>query len=1702
MKFNYLFLIFAVIFFLSSSFAIVLTESDLNTTIYLDSNVLIDYNGFYFSLDFVDENAGINSYLEIDCNNKYVILDYNSGFSGFFISSLDDNFEISFALNELIVRNCNFITNEFTGFGGTILIFENIPNVSILDSNINIANSSFIWTASESNLDFSGSQFDLNQSMFLYVLGGNISYIEIYNLDINYFLDADYGIITVNESSDLNYLKVSNSNLNSIDDAGFFNKRYQTTPETDYNLRFEFENVVANNLIFSDLDLNLDYNFQNVFDTQDLNESSNIFEFAENNCFFTIDPFSNINSINILQSNMILKNACFLFSTQENLELDFSDFNLFLEDSDENKLTAFLIGDMNLLTIFGLNMVSYGLAFFQNPTYLNIFDSNIFQEGYFMIFLDYIGDVFLNFQNTNFVMGFNEDHGENTFLYVLFSDLNTFSISNLNISTDVNYYNFLQVGYSNVSNLVLTNSVIELSNFFYFGFSTVSGIIYNNLFGQFNPDINYILYSDSNIDLSFNNYLEENSLKRSLIFDALNVLINDLNIVDDSNWIGGNLWLDVNGGLICELDNYSPKGICDDSFTISGWDNNLLVSNYYYDYYPLTIDFILPDLNVYSYTINSTGIDNLYLTTGDFVDINFYFENSGLIDVNDVNMILIIQLLDDWFYDDSDVNLINLVSGEGGFYNYNLSISDFIGFGEDEIKPGFYDLNFILKLNTEDCSYLNDENCLNNFLFIENAFGIYEDVNYVLEVQSLDVNQDYPGIVRFDCNVMNLGLNSSDRDYNVVFLYDYNGFEYNGYYLQEFFSTDVIDSFEIETVSFEHLVEEEGTYRFACMVQDDRYIEGEQLKYYIEKEFHSLDYIDFTINELLFSGGVTNLDSKTIDCNVGNIGTKASILDYNVLFYVNDILYDFNLMSNILNINEYNLVSFNWDPIIGGDYNLKCEVDYLGQDKYLYNNNLDYNVVLLYTDLNIFINVPDVNAGHTIDINCIINNIGNSNVNDLNVGLYINDILFDSNIVDLVSIGENYNQIFSFNPSAKVNDLNIGCVLHYSDYNNLNNSYFIDKNVGADSDVDLTISSISFSGSLTDYSAKTIGCNVGNIGLETATEDYNVLFYVNNVLTNSNLVFNDLNVGSYNVTSFSWTPSANGTYNLKCEVDYNVNNYLGFDQNIDNNSMVISRTITLSTEGPGGPGTPQKYDLKAVLTTSNNVLSKDSNIILNSNITNIGSKELDSAVYEIYFYSDDDKIVLFSDNFSESNLPLNLFNTLTLNNLLSYGNILDLVDPEGKIKLYLEVIASDDGSLVNNLSTKIISINYLEANLDSLKINDLDLINEFRFDLEKDYTVEFNIDYLGVNSNDDITLNLRSNKRLIYTKKITFNEQIINESYSDSIELNILDFVSESEAKELILQVYGFDLNNSIHREKYYDLLSKLGIKFEGVSFSDNDYYLELSLNGQDYSENSNSKIDFSFYSSVSYSDTNSKEFIIDGEKDSKKKEEIRKYFLKYKYKLGLDENQIIFIYDDKNNFISNESIVISFKDNSYYFKTDFLGKVIYIPELDGNYNIIVSNLGLKGEFEVIKGYKSSDLDYIIFENSIVFSESNKSKIVYYIIPFLGIIILVLLAFFIFYYKKPKISNYDFTLNENYLKSEFFEKEQLEKDIKLAKREENILERKVIKKEIEFAKKEEFIIEQKISNNKKYRFKEKIIQINKEDKILENKLKQKTGYDL
>ncbi|PIU22411.1 MAG: hypothetical protein COT14_01265, partial [Candidatus Diapherotrites archaeon CG08_land_8_20_14_0_20_30_16] len=102
-------------------------------------------------------------------------------------------------------------------------------------------------------------------------------------------------------------------------------------------------------------------------------------------------------------------------------------------------------------------------------------------------------------------------------------------------------------------------------------------------------------------------------------------------LIDDSNYVGGNLWLNLDGNNLCTTDNDAPYGICDSNIQLLGSDEN------YYDHLAL-IDYSDVDLSptdirlsgtqagtitVYCDVNNLGGLD----ATSDY-NVSFYVDNS------------------------------------------------------------------------------------------------------------------------------------------------------------------------------------------------------------------------------------------------------------------------------------------------------------------------------------------------------------------------------------------------------------------------------------------------------------------------------------------------------------------------------------------------------------------------------------------------------------------------------------------------------------------------------------------------------------------------------------------------------------------------------------------------------------------------------------------------------------------------------------------------------------------------------------------------------------------------------------------------------------------------------------------------------------------------------------------------------------------
>jgi hypothetical protein len=174
-------------------------------------------------------------------------------------------------------------------------------------------------------------------------------------------------------------------------------------------------------------------------------------------------------------------------------------------------------------------------------------------------------------------------------------------------------------------------------------------------------------------------------------------------------------------------------------------------------------------------------------------------------------------------------------------------------------------------------------------------------------------------------------------------------------------------------------------------------------------------------------------------------------------------------------------------------------------------------------------------------------------------------------------------------------------------------------------------------------------------------------------------------------------------------------------------------------------------------------------------------------------------------------------------------------------------------------------------------------------------------------------------------------------------------------------------------------------------------------------------------------------------------------YLIVYKDKLGLNEEQIIFVFDDKNNLLRNVGITVLFGENNYFILTDNFGKAIFVPKELGEYEIIVpyDEKLVSGKFVVIKDYISSKNDFVeVISKRQGFNKLSSNAKIAIVVSSIAIVIIILsiLLYFVF---KPKKKFYDFEDTDFYKQSEYhISQTELKKEIIEVEREKNILKSK------------------------------------------------------
>jgi len=948
----------------------------------------------------------------------------------------------------------------------------------------------------------------------------------------------------------------------------------------------------------------------------------------------------------------------------------------------------------------------------------------------------------------------------------------------------------------------------------------------------------------------------------------------------------------------------------------------------------------------------------------------------------------------------------------------------------------------------------------------ENYFDYLPLKEYIINIDlipsslSLSNNFIYGNSVTLTLDYNNIGNTPTSSDYNITFYYD-NGSQVDlNYQLGATLNSDensnasyIWDVNVIGDINICAIIEYSGDYN-----SNNDSICNEVHSYYRDLNFVWIS-TEFQIYDMNY---------YPLDINIYNAGDYNSN-DFNVTLIIyeaenhnNNVSYSWNNQS--IDANSVLALQYNWYPNFAFLADLNVFID-TSENDYNYLNNFYYlspsSFVFFFDPILSDVNYSDANVGDIIDVNCYLDkNVFSLELSeiydDLNVLFYVNNSLEDFNDDFDVNV-----LTFSYYLTS-AQDYNFACEVEYAHDYDLTNNY--DSNlitILSDSNVDLGVYDIRVNSTTLGTTANAY-CDINNFSDYNAVDDYNVLFYINDVLSSSSLVSTDLNSGYDNSLTFSWVPTSEGTYSLRCDVDYNVNSFTGFDADLDNNSRTESFTITTpSNDGPGpGPDPDDTYNLKVGSIGYSSTLSKINSPYLVSTITKTGT--LDASSSDLTLYINNQGSLEELDSVTISSYPYQYNKQVSLEDLLSINEDLNqLTDSSGKLEFILELDVSDDDSSDNNKSLKL-SLNYFDSEIKNMKLKQGSLSNEISgnidFDVTKKYSLTFDLYYTSINKYGSIYVTGKNSTE----NKVFFNKvygmgsnygKTINKS-SVSVPITILDLMSLNDAKQVIADSLGGSLSIPEVSEKVDEIISSLGgaslseSMLNKIYFSGMSNELEISISGDDFSSNDEINFDFDYFSSEEISlpdDENSEDNNSpikqkndsdkegggggggDSEINDRKKENVKEvpvYSLVYKSRIGLNESQDIFVYDDKNLPRQNINVEIVSPNNFIYLLTDSLGKISFIAEEEGFYTISVPypNSLISAQFEVVANYISSSNDFVALSNSATAGRSS-SKSYAFIWVIIFIVLFVLLALGAYFFFKPnKDILYDFS-KSNYTKT-------------------------------------------------------------------------------
>jgi len=898
------------------------TWGDLNYLYFINSNVTVTNGMFFYTHNLTDDALNLDfDYTTINVRSgTSTFLINNANYSTLTISDLNyvntgatTSFRINSDINTFNLFNSNLDSNY-----GTLFYFESTDDqldLNLSSTNILTKNSAVVFggPGTRSYLNITDANIISNTSII--IPGGDWNYVNMFDsiIDTNAYLfecysdsyidlnflgssaegnlikcDANVDNLTISDlnanvgavvysSKDINYVNIIDSNIFGA--TTLYTTYTAIDPEIDINLNntsFDSNLIISIGiesyyhprigvLTISDLiapDLKLSTSFYQWSDP-DLNkiilkDSSIDFKYSNYanpvDTIHTIFEFDNSNVNNIIFSG-------------------WGDYDPFADGNP-------LITIKNNSDINNLSLLYYWYGANSSGPFISFVDNNDydFQIDYNNFYFNFSSSDLFTFTNSNFFGDFNVVNLDNNI------DKNVFVLNNSTISR-------LNVTDSNI--IVNTFATLDADSNIYGGSITNNLLWINNLTSIIFAPIN-------SFNLDFNTLINEDYSKRSQLLS------------DDSNYVGGNLWLNLSGNLLCTVDSAIPHGICDSSFEIFGSDEN------YYDYAALTEYTICRDITVDNLGQTITLDQDLSGWTGSCFRLTVPADNNFItIDCGGKT----IENGEEFFSTNgNDINAVNILNCNFGQNNFRYPQISYFDINSDVNYFNVLDSNF---------SFDGSPSYITNIFGFNNLFDTQLDIN--LSGDSFNITSDYVNF--FDFN---------NSDYVFFNLTDANIWVTGPKFMN-------IDSSSLDYVD---IIDNNVVFNSGNIINYSNTSDSD---------------VDFNFSGTLLSN-TTNFPEKLFyaeDSNFGSITvTNVDPLDvtgYYFYFLRSDLNELSNLDSNYLRLSEayhgpYLYYSFNSRP------NTSLNLSFTGTSIKIYNlysftfSDSNYNSITL-SDLNISANV-------------------------------------------------------------------------------------------------------------------------------------------------------------------------------------------------------------------------------------------------------------------------------------------------------------------------------------------------------------------------------------------------------------------------------------------------------------------------------------------------------------------------------------------------------------------------------------------------------------------------------------------------------------------------------------------------------------------------------------------------------------------------